>query len=73
LSFLAKYGAMRCINRRGENNTREIEFGRNKPLLNKKMGLFSRKSPIFGVWLPVVNELRTFGGVAEETTTGFGY
>lgn len=27
------------------------------------MGLFSRKSPTFEVWLPVVDELRTFEGI----------
>jgi len=38
-------------------------------VLREKMGLFSRKNPIFGVWLPVVDELRTFACVAEETGT----
>jgi hypothetical protein len=38
-------------------------------LYNKKVGLFSRKNPTFGVWLPVVDELRTFDGISGEVGT----
>lgn len=31
------------------------------------MGLFSLKSPIFGVWLHIVDELRIFDDTSGET------
>jgi hypothetical protein len=36
-------------------------------LYNKKVGLFSRKNPTFGVWLPIVDELRTFDDILDWT------
>jgi hypothetical protein len=35
----------------------------------KKWDFFLIKSPIFGVWLPVVDELRTFDGISGEAGT----
>lgn len=29
------------------------------------------KSATFGVWLPVVDELRTFDGISDEAGTGY--
>jgi hypothetical protein len=40
-----------------------------KGSFNEKVGLFSRKSPTFGVWLPIVDEIRTFEGIFDETGT----
>lgn len=37
----------------------------------KKVRLFLEKSPTFGVLLPVVDELRTFDGISDETGTGY--
>jgi hypothetical protein len=33
------------------------------------MGLFLEKSPTFGVWLAVVDELITFADILDETGT----
>ena len=46
--------------------TGEFQLGRNKSY-NKKVGLFSRKNPTFGVWLPIVDELRTFDDILDWT------
>jgi hypothetical protein len=37
----------------------------------KKWDFSQGKVPLLGCWLPVVDELRTFTGVAEETGTIF--
>jgi hypothetical protein len=56
---------MRCTNRRGKLYSRD-GVQREQVFLIKSVGLFSRKSPTFGVWLSLVNELQIIGVVAEE-------
>ncbi len=58
----------RNFDRRGEIGTGEIILV-DQTYQKQKSGTFPKKTPTFGVWLPVVDELRTFDGIADEFCT----